>query len=170
MACNASSHSLYHVRYLSTLLYKVDPAIGFIQPGSTNFKDSTTLAPKLADPPFWWKSNSTPSKSGSGLPNLDRLICCTIQRCLLFKIQLLRNQISLGQHVFSYIYNLLWWVSLETKCGDAKPRTPMNQFLTWRAPFPPSVRAAVRPGNLKIRQCFLSVNIYKTIRKRCCPD
>jgi hypothetical protein len=45
---------------------QVDPVIGFIQPGSTPFKDSTILAPKLADPPFWWKSNSTPPpKSGS---------------------------------------------------------------------------------------------------------
>jgi hypothetical protein len=50
----------YHERYLSTLHYKVDPAIGFIQPGSTHFKDSTTLAPKLADPPFQWKSLTPP--------------------------------------------------------------------------------------------------------------
>jgi hypothetical protein len=66
----------YHVRYLSTLLYKVDPAIGFIQPGSTHFKDSATLVPKLADPPSWWKSNSTPS--GLGLPDPVWLICYTI--------------------------------------------------------------------------------------------
>jgi len=39
---------------------QVDPVIGLIQPGSTPFKDSSILAPKLADPPFWWKSNSTP--------------------------------------------------------------------------------------------------------------
>ncbi len=32
--------------------------IEFIQPGFTPFKDSTIWAPKLADPPFWWKSNS----------------------------------------------------------------------------------------------------------------
>jgi len=50
---------------------KVDPVIEFIQLGSTPFKDSAILAPKLADPPFWWKSNSTPSKSGSGLPDPD---------------------------------------------------------------------------------------------------
>ncbi len=53
---------------------QVDPVIGFRQPRSTPFKDSTILAPKLADPSFWWKSNSTPSKSGSGLPDMDRLI------------------------------------------------------------------------------------------------
>ncbi len=50
----------YHVRYLSTLLYKWIQKIGFIQPGSTPFKDLAILAPKLADPPSWWKSNSTP--------------------------------------------------------------------------------------------------------------
>jgi len=55
-----------------------DPVIGFIQPGSTQFKDSTILAPKLSDPPFWWKSNSTPSKTGSSLPIPDQLIFCTI--------------------------------------------------------------------------------------------
>ncbi len=44
----------------------MDPVIEFIQLGSTPFKDSAILAPKLADPPFWWKSNPTPSKSGSG--------------------------------------------------------------------------------------------------------
>jgi len=47
----------------------VDPVIEFIQPGSTPFKDNAILAPKIADPPFWWKSNSTPSKSGTGLPD-----------------------------------------------------------------------------------------------------
>ncbi len=59
----------YHVRYLSTALLQVDPVIGFIQPGSTPFKDRTIWVPKLADPPFWWKSNSTPYKSGSGVPD-----------------------------------------------------------------------------------------------------
>ncbi len=57
---------------------QVDPVIGFVQLGSTPFKDSTILAPNLAKPPFWWKSNSTPSKPGSGLPDLDRLVFCTI--------------------------------------------------------------------------------------------
>ncbi len=57
---------------------QVDPVIGFVQTGSTPFKDSTILVPKLADPPFWRKSNFTPSKSGSGLPDLDQLIFCTI--------------------------------------------------------------------------------------------
>jgi hypothetical protein len=36
--------SNYHVRYLSTLLYKPDPKLR-----STPFKDGATLAPKLAD-------------------------------------------------------------------------------------------------------------------------
>ncbi len=50
---------------------QVDPEIGFIQPGSTPFKDSAILVPKLADPPFWWKSYSAPSKTGSSLPDPD---------------------------------------------------------------------------------------------------
>ncbi len=41
-------------------------------------KDGTTLAPKLADPPFCWKSSSSPFKSGSSLPDPDGLIFCTI--------------------------------------------------------------------------------------------
>jgi hypothetical protein len=32
---------------------QVDPVIEFIQHRSTPFKDSATLVPKLADPPFW---------------------------------------------------------------------------------------------------------------------
>jgi hypothetical protein len=48
---------------------QVDPVINISQLASTPFKDSAILAPKLADPPFWWKSlDSTPSKSGSSLP------------------------------------------------------------------------------------------------------
>ena len=62
------------VRQKPTLLCKifeyfalqVDPIIEFIQLRSTPFKDSGILAPKLADPPFLWKSNSTPSKSECG--------------------------------------------------------------------------------------------------------
>jgi hypothetical protein len=50
---------------------QVDPVIGFIQPRPTPFKESTILVPKLADSPFWWKSNSTTSKTGSGLPDPD---------------------------------------------------------------------------------------------------
>ncbi len=57
---------------------QVDPVTEFIQPGSTPFKVSTILVPKLADPPFCWKSNSTPSKTGSSLPDPDQLIFCTI--------------------------------------------------------------------------------------------
>ena len=50
---------------------QVDPVIEFIQLGSTPFKDSAILVPELADPPFWWKRNSTSSKSGSSLPDPD---------------------------------------------------------------------------------------------------
>jgi hypothetical protein len=58
---------------------QVDTLIGLIQPGSTPFKDNDAiLAPKLADSPFWWKSNSTPSKPGSGFPDPDQLIFCTV--------------------------------------------------------------------------------------------
>ncbi len=52
----------YRVRYLSTLLYKWDPATEFTQLGSTPFKDSTTLMPKLADLLSFWRSSSTPFK------------------------------------------------------------------------------------------------------------
>jgi hypothetical protein len=46
--------------------------------------------------------SSTHFNSGSGFPDLDRLTCCTIYRCLFVEIQLLRNQILLCQHVFYY--------------------------------------------------------------------
>ena len=39
---------------------QVDPVIEFLKFGSTPFKDSTILAPKLADQPFWWKSLTPP--------------------------------------------------------------------------------------------------------------
>ncbi len=32
---------------------QVDPVIEFLQLGTTPFKDSAVLAPKLTDPPFW---------------------------------------------------------------------------------------------------------------------
>jgi hypothetical protein len=71
---------------------QVDPVTGLIQTKSTLFKDSTILAPKLADPTFWWKSNSSPSKSGSSLPDPDQLIFCIIQRCLLDEIHYLETR------------------------------------------------------------------------------
>jgi len=61
---------------------QVDPVIEFIQLRSTPFKDSTILVPKLADPPFQWKSNSTPSKSGSGYPiRIDSYVVLFIDVC-----------------------------------------------------------------------------------------
>jgi len=51
---------VYH-KIFEHFALQVDPVIEFIQLGSTPFKDSTPLASKLADPPFWWKSNFTPS-------------------------------------------------------------------------------------------------------------
>jgi hypothetical protein len=101
---NVSRSPLYHVGYLSTLLYKVDPVIWFIQPGSTHFKDSATLVSKQADPPSWWKS-STPSPL-----NLDPVYQSGLtyilyySKMFVFEVQLLRNQISSCQHVFYYIY------------------------------------------------------------------
>ncbi len=45
-------------------------------------KDCAILAPKLADPPFWWKSNSTPSKTGSGyLIWIDSYVVLFIDVC-----------------------------------------------------------------------------------------
>ncbi len=61
---------------------QMDPVIEFIQLGSTPFKDSAILVPKLADPPFWWKSNSTPSKTGSGyLIRIDSYVVLFIDVC-----------------------------------------------------------------------------------------
>ncbi len=58
-------HIVISCKIFEHFALQVDPVIEFIQLGSTPFKDSTILAPKLADPPFWWKSDSTPSKSTS---------------------------------------------------------------------------------------------------------
>jgi hypothetical protein len=41
---------------------QVDSVNEFIQLRFTPFKNSAILVPKLADPPFRWKSNSTPLK------------------------------------------------------------------------------------------------------------
>jgi len=61
---------------------QVDAVIKLIQLGSTPFKDSAILVPKLADPPFQWKSNSTPSKSGSGyLIRIDSYVVLFIDVC-----------------------------------------------------------------------------------------
>ncbi len=86
---------------------QVDPVIEFIQLRSTPFKDSTILAPKLAERCFWRKSNSTPSKSGSGLPDPDQLICCTISRCLLDEIQYLETR-SRYVNMSFIIVELIW--------------------------------------------------------------
>jgi hypothetical protein len=66
--------SNYHVRYLSTLLYKPDPKLR-----STPFKDGATLVPKLDAPLFFWRSVSPPPlNTGSSILDPDRLIFCTI--------------------------------------------------------------------------------------------
>ncbi len=92
---NARTHPIeISCKIFEHFALQVDSVIEFKQLGSTPFKDSAILALKLADPPFWWKNNSTPSKSGSGLPDPEQLIFCTIYRCLLDEIYLLRNQIS----------------------------------------------------------------------------
>jgi hypothetical protein len=67
---------------------EVDPVIEFIQLGSTPFKDSTILVPKLADPNFRWKSNSTPSKSGSGY------LICIDSYVVPFKMFVILNTVS----------------------------------------------------------------------------
>jgi len=72
---NNKSLSCLSCKTFEHFALQVDPVIEFIQLGSTQFKDSAILVPKLADPPIWWKSNSTPSKSGSSSPDLDRLTC-----------------------------------------------------------------------------------------------
>ncbi len=69
----------------------MDPVIRFIQLGSTHFKDNATLAPKLADPPSWWKSLTPPPL------NLDPVYQSGLTHILYYlkmfviEIQLLRN-------------------------------------------------------------------------------
>jgi hypothetical protein len=79
---------------------KIFEPLGFRiqQPGSTPFKGHHFGAKTSRS--TW--NGSTSLISGSGLPKPDRLTCYTIQRCLLDEIRLLRNQISLCQHVFYY--------------------------------------------------------------------
>jgi hypothetical protein len=81
----------------------MDPVIEFLQLDSNPFKDSTILVPKLADPPFWWKSFTPPPL------NLDQVFRSGSMHILYYlkmffiEIQLLRNQISSCQQGFYYI-------------------------------------------------------------------
>ncbi len=43
---------MYHVRYLSTLLYRQIQLLSSYNSDPLHYKDDTKLAPKLADPPF----------------------------------------------------------------------------------------------------------------------
>jgi hypothetical protein len=81
---------------------QVDPVLELLQLRSIPFKDRTILAPKLADPPFWWKSLTPPL-------NLDPVYRSRSVHILYYlkmfviEIQLLRNQISSCQQVCYYI-------------------------------------------------------------------
>ncbi len=75
---DTQENDTYHVRYLSTLLHKQIQQLSSYNSDPLHSKDGATFVPKLADPPFCWKSNSTTSKTGSHLTDLDQLIFCTI--------------------------------------------------------------------------------------------
>jgi len=111
----------YHVRYLSTLLYKLDPATEFTELRSTPFKDGTTLVPKLADPLSFWRSGSTPFKywikySWSGLTHILYYIKMSVRLNTL-----LRPQISCCQHIF-YDNLTIKYMFYSTDCHHAECR------------------------------------------------
>jgi hypothetical protein len=58
--------------------FQVDPLIEFIQPGSTPFKDNHFGAKTSRSTFLVEKQLHLPPKTGSGFPNLDWLIFCTI--------------------------------------------------------------------------------------------
>jgi hypothetical protein len=82
---------------------QVDPVIEFLQLGSTPFKDSTFLAPKLANPPFWWKSLTPPPLNLYLVYRSGSMHILYYLKMLIIEIELLRNQNSLCQQVFYYI-------------------------------------------------------------------
>jgi len=99
---NATLYICYHVRYLSTLLYKYYPATEFTKLRSTQFKDGATLAPKLANLLSFWRSSSTPFKywikySWSGSTHILYYINMSVRWNTL-----LSNQILSCQHIFYY--------------------------------------------------------------------
>ncbi len=100
----------YHVRYLSTLLYKQDPATEFIKLRSTPFKDGATLAPKLADPLSFGEAAPPPLNTGSSILDLDGLIFCTILTCQLDEIHYLESRSHRVNTSFGLAYpNILAW-------------------------------------------------------------
>ena len=92
----------YHVRYLATL------ALGSSNSDQPFSKRIQQLRSTLSSCHFGTKMSwtiwygSSHSNSGSSFPDLDRLTCCMMFRCLFVEIPLLRNHISLCQHVFYY--------------------------------------------------------------------
>ncbi len=110
----------YHVRNLSTLLYKYNPATEFTKLGSTPFKDGTTLEPKLANPLSFWRSGSIPFKywikySWSGSTHILYYINMSGRWNTL-----LRNMISSCQHVFYYKTFIYWKTSKLQKTTSTK--------------------------------------------------
>ncbi len=81
---------------------QVDPIIEFLQPGSTPFKDSTILVPKLADPPFWWKSLTPPPLNLDPIYQSRLMHIVYYLKMFVIEIQLLRDHISSCQQVFYY--------------------------------------------------------------------
>jgi hypothetical protein len=81
----------------------MDPVIEFLQLRSTPFKDSAILAPKLADPPFWWKSLTPPPLNLDPVHRSGSMHILYYLKMFFIEIQLLRNQISSCQQVLYYI-------------------------------------------------------------------
>ncbi len=81
---------------------QVDPVIEFLQLGSTPFKDSTILVPKLADPPFWLKSLNPPPLNLDPVNQSRSMYILYYLKMFVIEIHLLRNRISSCQQVFYY--------------------------------------------------------------------
>jgi hypothetical protein len=85
---------------------QVDPVIEFLQLGSTPFKDSAFLEPKLADPPIWRKSLTPPPLNLDLVYQSRSMHILYCLKMFVIEIQLLRNQIASCQQVFYYKYSL----------------------------------------------------------------
>jgi hypothetical protein len=96
---NTAVEKMYHVRYLATLALGSSNSDQPFQVAIWLQNEGRHFGAKTSQT-IWY--SSTHFNSGSGFPDPDQLTCCTIYRCLFVEIQLLRNQISLCQHVFYY--------------------------------------------------------------------
>ncbi len=101
VSCKIFGHFGFRIQQLGSTLFKEDPATR-INPFRSPFwcqNEGCHFGTKMGKT-IWFRL--THLNSGSGFPDPDQLTCCTIYRCLFVELQLLRNQISLCQHVFYY--------------------------------------------------------------------